>query len=86
MKKLLVILAIAGFIFTSCANEKKKESTDLHTHEDGTTHRNEEHNHDNTAMPDQESFEVEADTTISDTVKEVHAHDHDHENGHEHQH
>lgn len=86
MKKILFILTITGFIFTSCGSETKKEESDTHTHEDGTVHGNDAHNHESTVMPEQESFEVEADSTVNDTVEDVNDHGHDHENDHGHQH
>lgn len=82
MKKIAFILTIAGFIFTSCGSGNKKEVTDTHTHEDGTVHENEAHNHESTVMPEQESFEVETDSTVENSVEEIH----DHENDHGHQH
>jgi hypothetical protein len=62
MKKIVFILTIVAFVFTSCGSGKKKENMDTHTHEDGTVHRNDAHDHENETMPAQESFEVEADS------------------------
>lgn len=86
MKKIVFILSIAGFIFTSCGSETKKEESDTHTHGNGAVHENDAHNHRNTVTPEQESFEVEVDSTVNDTVEDVNDHGHDHENDHSHQH
>jgi len=61
MKKILFIFAIAGLIFAGCGNKKKKDTIGYHTHEDGTVHRDDAHNHDNNSKPAQESFEVKTD-------------------------
>ena len=84
MKKILFILALAGFVFTSCGNKKQQEEVGTHTHEDGTVYSNDAHDHESTAMPEQESFEVEADS-IHENEAET-PHDHIHEGEHNHQH
>lgn len=86
MKKIASILTIVIFVFTSCGSEKKKDNEKTHTHEDGTVHRNDAHEY--KAMPEQESFEVEADSTQQHAVKKQHDHDymHEHEGKHDHQH
>ncbi len=84
MKKILFILTITGFIFTTCGSETKKEESDTHIHEDGTVHGNDAHNHESTVMPEQESFEVEADSIHENEVETPH--DHIHEGEHNHQH
>lgn len=89
MQRTLFILAIAGSIFfTSCGNNKKKEQTGTHTHEDGTVHHNDANEHD--AVPDQESFEIKEETEGHEhhgqsDAKEGESHDSDgHDHDHEH--
>ena len=92
MKKIIFILTIAGFVFTSCGNKNKQEEVGSHTHEDGTVHANDAHALENDPMPDQESFEVEPDSTYEKDTDVDHPHNHDqdsghgHEDEHEHQH
>lgn len=76
MKKIFLILAIVGLIFTSCGSKNKKDSTAAHTHEDGTVHTNDAHKFDTDAKPEQEDFEVETDSVAG----------HKHESGDEHEH
>lgn len=84
MKKILFILTITGFLFASCGNEKKSNDVGTHTHEDGTVHSNDVHDYEPEAMPKQESFEVEADSTNKNTVETHQGHEHDSEHNHQH--
>jgi len=88
MKKIVFILTIVAFVFTSCGSGKKKENVGTHTHEDGTIHRNDAHNHENGTMPAQESFEVEVDSVHQNAADTLHDHnrEHDHADDHGHQH
>ena len=74
MKYKLIIILFA-FLLASCGktNEKKDEANN---HENGTAHTEccEEHE-----KPQQESFEVEADSSTSHVYDETDEHDHDHE-------
>lgn len=83
MKSIKSIISIFTVLFflglTSCGGGTKKSCDGTHTHEDGSTH----HDHaTEAAQPaEQESFNVEADSTATTTDP---AHDHDH--GHDHDH
>ena len=79
MKKLIFILAIAGFIFSSCGDKKKKDNAGTHVHEDGTVHSN--HTHDDEVKPNQESFEVKEEHHHEGEAKEEHSNDHEHSHG-----
>ena len=78
MKKIFLLIAICGFIFSSCGNTTNK---DTHAHDDGTVHEAHEETG-NSAKPAQESFEVtKEDTSTPETdslsrKKESHSHDH----------
>lgn len=84
MKKIFFILTIAGFVFTSCGNEKKQEEVGSHTHADGTVYSNDAHSHENDTIPEQESFEVELDSTYEKDADVDHQHNHDQDSGHDH--
>ena len=84
MKKILFILTIAGFLLASCGNQKESNDAGTHTHEDGTVHSNDVHDYEPDAMPEQESFEVEADSTGGNTVETHHEHESDSEHDHQH--
>ncbi|OJV38816.1 MAG: hypothetical protein BGO33_13380 [Bacteroidia bacterium 43-41] len=74
---LLAILATGLFFLTACTG---KSAQNTHTHEDGTVH--EEHATDQ-AVPQQETFKVEADTAVIERDTTQHSHSHD---GHTHSH
>jgi hypothetical protein len=76
--KYKLLLILFAFLLASCGktNDKKDET---HTHEDGTVHMGSHEDHE---KPQQESFEVEADSTGIDAGHihdETDDHDHDHE-------
>ena len=78
------ILAIAIILGLSACGGRSSNKQDSHTHDDGSVHSDHSNNHEQT-VPEQESFKVEADTTIVvDTVKaKTHTHSH---NEHTHSH
>jgi hydrogenase nickel incorporation protein HypB len=84
MKKIVYILVITAITFSisSCGNKKKKEShtEGTHVHQDGTVHSNNAHEHN--AKPDQEAFEVKAD---SNTEQHKHEGGDVDKNGHKHE-
>ncbi|MDX2046392.1 MAG: hypothetical protein SFU87_06380 [Chitinophagaceae bacterium] len=68
MKKLLFLLFVTAFIsFISCNNNTKTESTDTHTHADGSTHED----HD-TSKPLQQEFKVADSAAKKDTGTHTH--------------
>lgn len=73
MKKLIMLFAVATFIYGCSGNDSKE----THVHDDGTTHEAHEEgeNHDNASS--QEEF------TVGDTTN---AHGHDHSEGQDHKH
>ena len=81
MKKIWFILAITGLVFSSCGNKKKQDNSGSHIHKDGNVHANDAHDHENTAKPDQESFEVKAE---NDTQGHEHGDETGLDNNHEH--
>ncbi|MBN2598459.1 MAG: hypothetical protein JXR82_16900 [Marinifilaceae bacterium] len=80
MKKLLLILAISGLVFISCANSEKKaknETTEDHNHGDATHSHHADASH-------QEEFTVDSTKhATNDTVAE-HTHVHEEEHGQQH--
>lgn len=91
---LLVFSILAIVIFASCGNQQNK-TKDTHTHPDGTVHSDEDHSNPSVS-PVQESFEVKADSSksdslaikkaIADSLAKAAQHKHDHEHGHNHAH
>jgi ABC-type nickel/cobalt efflux system permease component RcnA len=78
--KYKLLLILFAFLLVSCSKTNDKKS-DTHTHEDGTVHTtccDDEHE-----KPEQESFEVEADSSA--TEKDA-IHVHDEADGHDHDH
>ena len=84
MKKIIYIAVLSSFLFIACNNSQ----TDAHTHEDGTTHTDCDHEHEGNHS-DQEVFEVKSDSTHEcthdSTIKEE-EHSHTHEDGTVHEH
>lgn len=79
MKKLM-IMAVALLALTACGGNKN-QNHGTHVHEDGSVHEN----HAPEATPAaQETFKVEADTTVAAEAEKHHDHGHDH--GHDHNH
>lgn len=78
MKKILLIISVAAFIFSSCNNNPSQ--SDSHKHEDGTEHKDGEHAHSSdTVKPSQSSFEiVDGDTVKTETKCSDHGSDHNH--------
>jgi PBP1b-binding outer membrane lipoprotein LpoB len=84
--KYKLVLILFAFLLASCGKtDEKKEGT--HAHEDATVHTDccDEHE-----KPQQESFEVEADSSATETDAPHHihyegdGHNHDHDHDHEH--
>jgi len=83
MKFNIIVIAIIILSLTACGGRSTKNQ-DAHTHGEGCTHENQATTEQE--IPAQESFKVEADTTIvvTDTVKsKPHTHSH---NGKTHSH
>jgi hypothetical protein len=80
MKKTFSIIVISLFVVFafSCGNKSANQSTETHTHADGTVHDGSTHVDSEESVPEQESFEAEADTSAE------HTHDHDHSHDHQH--
>lgn len=78
--KLVIIISISFFFLTACVGNTSKQNT--HIHEDGSVHDNHATEQ---VTPVQESFKVEADTTLlnAETEENVHSHDHN-ESTHKH--
>lgn len=82
-----IILLFISISIAACGGAKKKNSG-THTHEDGTVHQ--DHPAETApALPEQETFRVEADSTTS-TANPAHDHGdgklHDHGDGKPHKH
>lgn len=88
MKSIIIIfLSIFTIVLTSCNNSPSAVNKNSHTHADGSVHS--EHSEcQDTDMPAQESFKVEADTagicTGEQNPDHDHHHDHSHNPGHKH--
>lgn len=84
MKNILLLMAFFAILFSACATNTSKNA-DTHTHEDGTVHEN----HKNSEIsPEQELFEVEADTLAleNDSLQTEQKTEHTHAGGHKHKH
>jgi len=84
MKKLLVSIAIAAFLFAGCSGNQNKEqehTEDIHKHDDGSVHGN----HEEDSEIRQEEFTVPADTP-SQNDEPGNDHTHEKQNGNEHPH
>lgn len=79
--KYKLILILFAFLLASCGNTNEKK-IEAHNHEDSTAHTDccEGHEH---AKPQQESFEIEADSAA---IKNNAVHVHDKDDGHDHDH
>lgn len=85
MKKFLLIATIASFVIVSCNNSQ----SGTHTHDDGSTHTDCDHDQDSAEHPSQETFEVETDSSYDckhDSTAKEGEHVHTHEDGSEHTH
>jgi len=85
MKTIFLAIAISAFVFSSCRHNSS-ESSDTHTHEDGTVHSNHSHSHSEEDMPQQEVFEVEIDSLSQKTDSMKQQVEHSHNGGHTHKH
>jgi hypothetical protein len=83
MKKLFYFSIMV--LFLAACGGNRSDTTNTHTHEDGTEHSQD---HENEAAPStQESFDVEgSDTIFHDDHDHDHNHDHDHDHDHPHTH
>ncbi|OFX84256.1 MAG: hypothetical protein A2W99_00590 [Bacteroidetes bacterium GWF2_33_16] len=80
MKKTIYIIVLSIFVtFAFSCGNKTTQSEETHSHADGTVHEGSVHTEATETAPEQESFEVEADSS------EEHSHDHDHDHSHDHQ-
>jgi hypothetical protein len=84
MKKSIFIIIVSLFVVFafSCGNKSTNQPAETHAHSDGTVHEGSVHNEATEAIPEQESFEVDADSSAEHT----HDHDNDHSHSHDHQH
>ena len=83
MRKSLILLSMAAYLFTACGNNQSKEQNHdaTHQHDDGSVHQI----HEATDSVKQEEFTATPDTASQDQ-KPKHEHSHDGEQGHEHPH
>lgn len=75
MKKIILVAALAAFVFASCNNS----ASSAHTHDDGSDHSDCDHQH--ADAQHQEVFEVEADSTHDcshDSLGNHEGHSHSH--------
>ena len=77
MKKILFIITIAATTgLFACSNTSNK-----HTHEDGTEHEG-ECSHDTSAAPTQETFVVDSADAVHNSDSCAHTHEHGHSHKH----
>ena len=83
--KYIIILFAAALLGLASCGHRNTNKQGTHTHEDGSSHG--DHATEQTAVPAQESFKVEADSTAVEATPTDHGHSHDHsgdDHGHQH--
>lgn len=83
MKNIILVAVLSLFVLASCNNIQ----SGTHTHDDGSNHNDCDHSANE--HPEQEAFEVEADSThdcTHDTTAKESDHTHTHEDGSAHKH
>jgi hypothetical protein len=83
MKNIILVAVLSLFVFVACNNAQSS----AHTHDDGTTHTDCDHEQGAGDHPEQEAFEVKADSTHECTHDSVAKEcEHEHEDGSVHEH
>lgn len=78
MNKIFIQCVITAMIFlASACGDNHHHDNGTHTHDDGTIHQ--DHGE---QLPEQEEFNVTADSSITIENDSVHVHDHDHPHQH----